>query len=117
MNELLNFANTVSPLGVIFLLVYVVIVLLRNSNIVGKIRGGQVVDRENVIQKTDSDVVSLNKISNKLDNLNNRLDKIADNHLHGLPEMKKSLERIEVEQNKQGNRLSSVETAIKFLAK
>lgn len=44
-------------------------------------------------------------------------NKIATNHTHELPEMKKQLDRIEEKQSSQSERLARVETAIKFIQK
>lgn len=57
------------------------------------------------------------KKSQDLCEIHRRLDQIAENHLHELPEMKQILDRMEVEQVKQGNRLTSVETKIEILLK
>ena len=110
MKEILAFANTASPIGVIALLAIVILQLVKNSGIIGKLRGTQMNDAYKVANK---------EITEKIDlfTLNAKLDKIANNHLHELPEMKKTLDRIEEKQGLQGERLSCVETAIKILLK
>lgn len=65
----------------------------------GKIRGTQVA-------RTINEAVTL-------DLLGAKLDKIAGNHLHGLPDMEKSLERIESKQDRMVELLTQINTKIK----
>lgn len=108
MKEILEFANTLSPIGVIALLAIVILQITKNSGIIGKLRGTQM---------NDADKVANKEITEKIDlfTLNAKLDKIANNHLHELPEMKKTLDRIEEKQSIQGERLAGVEATIKVL--
>ena len=110
MKEILEFANTISPIGVIALLAIVILQITKNSGVIGKLRGTQI---------RDADKVSNKKITEKIDlfTLNSKLDKITNNHLHELPEMKRTLDRIEEKQNLQGERLACVETSVKILLK
>ena len=108
MESLLTFAKEVSPIGVIALLVIVILQLVRSSGIIVKLRGTQINDKEKVFNKEITDSVDLNS-------LNIKLDKIANNHLHELPELTRAVHRIEEEQIKQGNRLTSVETKMEFI--
>lgn len=104
MESILLFLQTVSPIGVIALLALVIFVLVKDS-------WG---DRKRNLVIED---VGGNEDEITLLMLNSKLDKIADNHLHELPEMKQTLDRIEQKQNSQGERLASVEASIKILLK
>lgn len=103
MEEILKIANTISPLGVIALLVMVIVYLVRPFSLKGK--SLQFLDKQTT---EGADPVTLML-------LNQKLDKIANNHLHELPDMKKQLDRIEQKQITDGERLAGVETAVKFL--
>jgi|ERR1035437_1004702 hypothetical protein len=103
MESILLFAQTISPLGVIALLVIVILQLVRNTGIVGRLRGTQT---KKVSADTDS-----------FDILNTKLDKIMVNHLHELPRLVETVDRIEIKLNAQGERLVGVETAIKYIVK
>lgn len=110
MEPILLFAKEASPIGVIALLVIVILQLVRSSGIIVKLRGTQVNDKDKVSNKEINDNIDMNM-------LNLKLDKIANNHLHELPEMKKTLDRIESVQREQGERLACVETTVKILLK
>jgi len=110
MKEILEIANTISPLAVIALLALAVLYLARNSSLMVRIRGTQINDRQKVSEKVDTDATNLEII-------NKKLDLIMENHLSELPEMKKTLDRIESVQREQGERLACVETATKILLK
>ena len=90
MEHLISFAQNTSPvmfaLLVIAGLVHIVIILLKNTGIIKKVKDVQAV-------RTIEQAVAFNEVIE-------RLDKIAGNHLHGLPDMEKSLERIEMKQDK-----------------
>ncbi len=103
LEPILAFAKIVSPIGVIALLVIVILQLINGKGILERIRGPKLKN----IETPQTDLLTLNA----------KLDKIANNHLHDLPSMKDSLERIEQELVKQGNRLTVVETTIKILLK
>jgi len=81
MKEIIEFAQTVSPLGVIAILAIIIFQLVDGKGLMKKIRGTQV-------DRTVNEAITL--IS-----LNSKIDKIANNHLHELPDMKKSIDRIE----------------------
>ncbi len=110
MNELLTFAQTISPLGVITLLIIVILQLLRNSGIIDRLRGTQMSDASGVRTKQTTDAIDLAVI-------NMKLDKISDNHLHPIPMIEESLKRMEIEQISQGNRIVKLETKIDMLVK
>lgn len=109
MEEILTFAQNATPMIMLALaLVIIVLLLLKNNkqplvlkNLFGKKEGGTT-----------------------LETIAQQLNVMASNHLHELPEMKRTLDRIEKkqqeqgdEQIEQGNRLSKVETAITYLKK
>lgn len=104
METILTFAQTVSPIGVIALLVIVVFQLTGGKNLVDKFKGTQVPKENN------NDTVNL-------DTINKKLNLIASNHLHELPDMKLALDRIELKQSEQGERLAGVEAKIQILLK
>lgn len=108
MEDILSFVKELSPLGVIALLAVAIIYLIKNGALIIKMRGTQVNDKDKVSNKEITDNVDMMV-------LNTKLDKIANNHLHELPEMKKTLDRIESTQTKQGERLAVVETTVKIL--
>lgn len=110
METILTFAQTISPLGIIALLVIVIYQLVQNTGIIGKLRGTQMDDKSTVASKTLTDNVDLAV-------LNSKLDSIANNHLHELPEMKLQLDRMEGRQQEQGERLTRVETKVEVLLK
>lgn len=81
MEDIIQFAQTVSPLGVIAILAIIIFQLVDGKGLMRKIRGTQ-------IDRTVNEAITL--VS-----LNSKIDKIANNHLHELPDMKKSIDRIE----------------------
>ena len=110
MKELLEFANDVSPLGVIAILAIVIWQLTKNSGVIQKIRGTQINDKDKVSNQGSTDTIDLGV-------LNKKLDLLASNHLHELPEMKRTLDRIESKQEKQGERLAGLEAQVDILLK
>ena len=108
MTELLLFAEKASPTAIIALLVVVILFLVKNSGILGRLRGTQLSDTSKVKYKSESDEVDLKSIFAKL-------KKIETNHLHELPEMKQILDRIEARQNQQGEKLAGIEAQVAIL--
>lgn len=106
MIEFLNAVQSVTPIGIITILSLVILYqLVGGKDIMNRIRGTQIMRT----YKTDSGFESVNK----------KLDLIMGNHLHELPDMKKSIDAIigkvddiAKEQVTQGNRLTRVETLI-----
>lgn len=100
-----SFIQTVSPLGVIAILCIIIFQLVDGKKLMQRIRGTQQ-DRENIQTGT---IITLAT-------LNGKIDKVMGNHLHELPEMKASIDRIESTVNELkdnfGNRLTRVETII-----
>lgn len=86
-------------LAVIGGLVHVVILLLKSTGVMNKVRGTQVV--RTAIEATELAVIS------------QKLDTIAGNHLHNLPDMEKSLDRIESKQDKIVDLLTQINTKLK----
>ena len=109
-DSILLFAQTVSPLGVIALLVIVIFMMVKNTGKVEQLFSGQTSDTKAVRDKAVNDAFDWSM-------LNSKLDEIKYNHLHGLPEMADGLKRIEAKvdsiadkQEKQGNRITVLET-------
>ena len=107
MNEILAFAQSASPLGVIALLVIVIFQLIGGKSVIDKIRG---------VQKDKAEILDENKVT--LESLNQKITTIANNHLHELPEMKRTIDKIATDvsfiKDNYGNRLTAVETEIKY---
>lgn len=103
MDTILTFANTVSPLGIIALLVVVIFYLVGGKKLFGN-------KEDSIENKSDNDIIDLAM-------LNRKLDTIASNHLHELPEMKQILDRIEAKQIQQGERIAGVEAKLEILLK
>ena len=107
MNEILAFAQSASPLGVIALLVIVIFQLVGGKNVIDKIRG---------VQKDKAELLDEKIVT--LESLNRKISTIANNHLHELPEMKKTIDKIATDvsfiKDNYGNRLTAVETEIKY---
>lgn len=104
--SIIEFAKTVSPLGVIAILSIIIYQLIRPW-----------FERTRKMEKIEFE----NNEFVDLSLLNRKLDKIAGNHLHDLPNMrsdvssiKESVGIIQKEQIKQGNRLTRVETILKI---
>lgn len=97
MDAIIKFAQNITPLGVIAILALVLWRQAGGIEIISRIRGTQV--------------------QNKKDDIDYKL--LATNHLHEIPEMKITMDRIEKsvneigkELNVQGNRLTRVETKL-----
>lgn len=104
MEQILQFAQSVSPIGVIALLVIVILQLLNGKNILGKIRGTQ----QEKYPKLEQDIEIMET-----------LKQITENHLHELPEMKNDIKEIKVVVDKisgkietYGNRIIRLETLV-----
>jgi hypothetical protein len=110
MTELLLFAEKASPTAIIALLAIVILFLVKNSGVLERLRGTQLSDKNKVEYKSESDEVDLKSIFAKL-------KKIETNHLHELPEMKETLDRIEAKQNQQGERIAGIEGQVAILIK
>lgn len=102
MSEIIYFVQHATPMILLGLaLVIIVIILLENTDGLLSLFKR----KEGKIQKPT------------LQSVTNQLNVIAGNHLHELPEMKRILDKISEEQILQGQRLSSVEMAIKIILK
>lgn len=77
---ILQVAQAISPLGIIFLLVVVIYNMTAGKNFTAFFRKSAVDEKGEKIT---------------IESLHLKLNKIATNHLHGLPEMERTLERIE----------------------
>lgn len=110
MSEILLFAEKASPSAIIALLVIVILFLVRGSGVLDRLRGTQISDKDKVEYKAESDEIDLKGIFAKL-------KKIETNHLHELPEMKQTLDRIEAKQREQGERIAGVEASVNILIK
>lgn len=105
METFIETISKLSPLGVIAILAIIIYQLVKNGNVISLLRGTQVNDRQIVETKVGTDAIDLAT-------LNIKLDALANNHLHQLPEMKLTLDAIAKEQVAQGNRLVRVETIL-----
>ena len=106
MNEIFDFAKNATPMILLALaLVIIVLLVLGNDTIL------------NVFKRQKLNTYKIESGKATLDSVAKQLDVITGNHLHELPDIKKAVDRIEQEQVKQGNRLTSVETTIKILLK
>lgn len=77
---ILQVAQTISPIGIIFLLAVVIYNMTAGKNFTAFFRKSAMDEKGEKIT---------------LESLHLKLNKIATNHLHGLPEMEKTLERLE----------------------
>lgn len=110
MESLFEFLKNAGPFTVIALLALIIYMMFKNTGVIDRLRGTQISDRQNVSDKADSDTVDLRV-------LNQKLDIIASNHLHGIPEMQNALSRIEARQQEQGERIAGVEAKVNILLK
>lgn len=113
MEAILEFAKNATPMIIIALALVIILLLVLGNDGIAKIFNKQ---------KLNTFKIEGGKAS--LESIREQLKVIAGNHLHELPEMrsdiasiKLSVEGITKEQIAQGNRLTSVETAIKFITK
>lgn len=107
MESLLTFAQTASPLGVIALLVIVIIMLVKNSGVVDRLRGTQVLDKQKVTDKVSSDAIDTKLI-------NEKLDRIMNNHLHSIPAMEATLGRVESKLGLVSEKVAKIEGVLKI---
>ncbi len=93
METLLTFAQSASPLTTLTLVVigllYVIIKTYKGENLISKISSTQ-----------DEKYPLLMEHIQRFNTLDAKLEKIANNHLHELPDMMKSITRIETQVNK-----------------
>lgn len=113
MQTFIEVAQTISPLGVIALLVIIILYLVKNDGLLSILRGSR------KTQELDANVIPVDKL--EVEKILKHLIQIETNHLHELPAMKQSIDRIEKmqmsmidEQVKQGNRITSVEAQLVF---
>lgn len=113
MEAILEFAKNATPMIIIALALVIILLLVLGNDGIAKIFNKQKLNA----YKIEGGKASLESIAKQLTT-------IAGNHLHELPEMKATLDKIALEQAiqskeqiAQGNRLTSVETAIKFITK
>ncbi len=92
LKTVLQVAQTISPIGIIFLLALVIYNMTAGKNLLSFFKK----------TPTDTDKIPLDNNGEKvtLESLHLKLNKIATNHLHSLPDMEKSLARIEQGQTK-----------------
>jgi hypothetical protein len=110
MKEILEIAKDISPIGIIAILAIIIWQLVKNSGVIGKIRGTQINDSDNVSNKEITDKIDLRTLNGKLDNL-------ANNHLHELPRLIETVDRMEIKMNEQSERITRVETKLEFIIK
>jgi hypothetical protein len=95
MDSLIQFASTASPLAILAIavggLVYVLIKTYKGENKIDKISDVQ--DEKYPILLDH--VERFNQFDQRFNALDAKLEKIANNHLHELPDMMKSIGRIE----------------------
>ena len=108
MKEILQLATQASPLAVIAILALIIWQLVKNSTVIQKLRGTQLSDKDRVDNKEITDRIDLREI-------NGKLNTIMTNHLHELPEMKKTLDRMEAKQGSLCERLAGVEAKVEIL--
>lgn len=96
MDEILQIATTISPIGVIFLLVIVVLQLVNGKGLLYKIRGTQ----EEKYPKLEKGVTVAEQVAQQLEILVTGQQKIMGNHLHELPEMAEAIRRIDAKNDK-----------------
>lgn len=102
MNEIFEFSKTASPMVLLALCLVIILMLLL---------GNEKFTLINIFRSKDTG------IKPSLSTITKQLEKIAGNHLHELPEMKVTLDKIREEQIEQGNRLTKVETKVDILLK
>lgn len=102
MDSFIEFLQHTSPittaLVIIGGLVHIVILLLKQTGVMGKIRNTQAI-------RTFGEIEEFNLI-------NNKLDTIAGNHLHGLPDMQKAIDRLEIKSDKIIEVLTQINTKL-----
>lgn len=109
MNEILQFAQTVSPLGIIALLVIVIFQLINGKGILSNIRGTQ---KEKYPEITEHFKLLQQEYKN--------LKKFQENHsMHEIPDIVKKLDKMDSKldeiaktQTTDGNRLTKLETLV-----
>lgn len=103
MESFITFAQNATPIMVSLViiggLVHVVMLLLKHAGILKNVG-------KNQITQAVGEMAEFGQI-------NEKLDVIAGNHLHGLPDMQKSLDRIENKQDKMVDLLTQINTKIK----
>lgn len=95
MNEILTIAQTISPIGIIALLVIVILQLITGKNF---IFGSKETPEKPV--KLETEVPTLDDFARQLSVLVNGQNKIMGNHLHELPEMAETMRRIDAKSDK-----------------
>lgn len=99
MDTIINFAQTVSPLGIIALLVLVIYQMVKNSGALSKTTGTE----DTISKKNLSDFIAINK----------KLDLLSENHLSGLPEMSDTLKRLDTKSDKIIELLTRIDARLK----
>ena len=101
MNEIITFAQTISPIGVIAILVIIIFQLLRGNNWLSGIRKTQQEKYPELEEMFTRIVTELNQANT-----------VATNHTHNLPDMYESQKRIEEKMDKANDTLIRIETKL-----
>ena len=105
MQQILTIAQTISPIGIIFIMAVIIYQLIKGKDILNSIFN---------TQQKKYPIIESNSVT--LESLNEQVMKIADNHLHELPMMKVTIDKIASDvsfiKDNYGNRLTRVETIL-----
>lgn len=101
MDSIIEFSHNVTPLALAGILTVIVFMLVRNNDLSNKMRGSPKDGGKSI----------------DLETINEKLNEIARNHLHSLPEMKEAIDRIEIKVGNLGERTSAVEARVDILIK
>lgn len=103
MDTLIQAAQTISPIGVIFLLIVVIYQLLDGKGVLSSIRGTQ---KEKYPQ--------LEEFMNAISNLTQQNDTLLENHFkHEIPDMSSTMNRLETKTDRMIEILTQINTKLK----
>lgn len=116
MFEILDSASKVSSIGVIAIMAVIIYQLITGKNLIGRTRKVELKDHSQAQPFDESSTFAESTpIGAALKILNAKLEKIASNHLHDLPEMKRTLDAIAKEQIEQGKQVASLQSTISII--
>lgn len=103
MEHILEISQTISPLGVIFILVVIIWNLIKGNNLISKIRGTQ-----------EQKYPELTKFMTSINNLTQQNESLLENHFkHEIPEIMGSQTRLETKLDKMNDTLIRIESKMK----
>ena len=105
-----DFITSATPISILALAMIIIFMQVKNSGIIQRLRGTQLSDKQTVSDKVGTDEIDLKRIFYELKTIQN-------NHLHELPTLIQTVNRIEATQTKQGERIAGVETQVAILVR